>query len=171
MMSQNWRLLVLFLIIPALSGAHPLHLSFTNLEYKEGRSAWELTVKVFTDDFQNSLELATNFNGSIPKSSKSADLGRIILQWLGPSLSIQFDDREIAPSAWKFEGLKIQKDAVIISLSFQSDPPLRSVKVRNTIHFELFADQKNLFIFTLGRFQSANHFKRNDPEKLISLAR
>ena len=162
---------MLFLLMPALSGAHPLHLSFTNLEYREGQSSWALTVKVFTDDFQNSLELATNYSGPIPKTSKSADLGRVILQWLGGDLSIQFDDKEIDPSVWRFEGLKTQKDAVIISLSFRADPPVRSVKVRNTIHFELFADQKNLFIFTLGRFQSAYHFKKSDPEKLISLTR
>lgn len=168
-MRQKWSFLVFLLMIPTLLVAHPLHLSFTNLEFNEAQLEWELTVKVFTDDFQNSLEQTIQYSNPLPKTSRSADFGKVMLQWLGEALSIQFDDRKIPATVWEFESLKTQKDAVLLTVTFKADPPATSLLVRNTILFELFTDQKNLFIFTMGPFQSANQFNKKEPETLIIL--
>jgi len=168
-MERKVRLMILLLLVACTASAHPLHLSFTNLEFRAGDSRWKITIKVFSDDFANSLNVATGFEGQFSKKSKSLEYKDIFKKWLTPLLTVSFDQKEIPVSDWTFEGLKIQEDATWLSFSFQAPVPVDEVRVKNTIHFDIFADQKNLFIFTMGRFQSAFQFRHKEAETVIRL--
>ncbi len=168
-MRRKLLLVCIVLLTACMAAGHPLHISFTNLEYQADKSRWEVTFKVFSDDFANSLKLSSGFEGEIPRKTKSLEFKDIIVNWLTPLFAVSFDDREILISGWIFEGLRIQEDATWLTFSFSAPLPVHGVKIRNTIHFDIFADQKNLFIFTMGRFQSAFQFRHKEAETLIRL--
>jgi hypothetical protein len=142
--------------------SHPLHLSFTNLEYKPALSRWELTIKIFSDDFQEAINLNRH---RTPEDLKK------LKEWLDKQVVIEFDDRLIPSDKWTLKEWKSKEEATWITFTFSSDLPVRQVKVLNSLLLELYADQKNLFIFTMGPLQSAHELTGKKREVLIPLTK
>jgi len=155
--------------VALLAHSHPLHLTFTNLEFKTQNSHWVLTLKVFSDDFATNLKMATGSEYIIDKKSKNSETEQILKQWLENRLRIWFDSKLIEFDTWKFDGIKVKEDASWLTYTFTAPLPVSEIKIRNTLLFDLYSDQKNLFIVSMGQFQSAHEFKNKDQETIIKL--
>lgn len=140
-----------------LAYSHPLHLTFTNLEFKTQNSHWLLTIKVFSDD------------AIIDKKTKNSETELILKKWFENRFRIWFDSKPVEFDTWKFEGIKVKDDASWLTYTFTAPLPVVEIKIRNTLLFDLHADQKNLFILTMGQFQSAHEFKNKDQETIFKL--
>lgn len=160
--------LILVFACSAVEG-HPLHLTFTNLEFNTKNSHWILTVKAFSDDFASDLKLVAGTGAVIDNKMKTSEIEQILKKWLEPGLRIWFDSRQIDFGAWKFDGIRVKDDATWLTYIITAPLPLSEIKIRNTLLFDLYADQKNLFILTMGQFQSAHEFKNKDQETVIML--
>jgi hypothetical protein len=155
--------------IGLLAYSHPLHLTFTNLEFKTQNNRWVLTIKVFSDDFATNLKMATGTETIIDKTSKSRETEEILKMWLEKRLQISFDSKPVDFNTWKFDGVKVKEDATWLTYTFTAPLPGSEIKIRNTILFDLYSDQKNLFVVVMGQFQSAHEFKNKDQETVIKL--
>lgn len=156
-------LLLVCLLFISLSGwSHPLHLSFTNLEYKKAFSRWELTIKIFSDDFESASSLNPDRSPATLKHLRT---------WLDKQLVIEFDNRIISSEFWKLKEWKTKEDATWITYTFTNDLPVKQVKVMNSLLLDLYADQKNLFIFTMGPIQSSHELTEKKRTALISLTK
>ncbi|MFH0761214.1 MAG: DUF6702 family protein [Bacteroidota bacterium] len=161
-MKVKCMLLVGLLGIGLTGWSHPLHLSFTNLEYKRALSRWELTVKIFSDDFESAISLN---HDRMPASLKQ------LKGWLGKQLVIEFDDRSVSSDQWNLKEWKTRDDATWITFTFTTALPIQQVKVENSLLLDLYADQKNLFIFTMGPFQSSHELTGKKRIALILLTK
>jgi len=130
-MKVKGLILICMLLMAGGFWSHPLHLSFTNLEYKTGASRWELTVKIFSD--------------------------------------VWFDEREIPAGTWTLKGWKNKEAAVWMTFTFQEAMPVNQVRITNRLLLDLYPDQKNLFIFTMGQIQSSHEFNGKRTEAVITL--
>lgn len=152
-----------------LAYSHPLHLTFTNLEFKTQNSHWLLTIKVFSDDFASDLKMANGSDAIIDKKTKNSETELILKKWLENRFRIWFDSKPVEFDTWKFEGFKVKDDASWLTYTFTAPLPVVEIKIRNALLFDLHADQKNLFILTMGQFQSAHEFKNKDQETIFKL--
>lgn len=152
-----------------LAYSHPLHLTFTNLEFKTQNGRWALTIKVFSDDFATNIKMATGYETIIDKKSKSSETEQTLQKWLENRLQIWFDSKLIEFDTWKFDGIRVKEDASWLTYTFTAPLPVSEIKIKNTLLFDLYSDQKNLFIFSMGQFQSAHEFKNKDQETIIKL--
>jgi hypothetical protein len=148
---------------------HPLHLTFTNLEYKTQNNRWVLTVKVFTDDFASGVRMDTGMEMAAGKKSKTAATDEILKKWLNGRFKIWFDSKPVETENWKFEGIEIKEDASWITYTIMAPMPTREIKIRNTLLLDQYPDQKNLFVLVMGQIQSAHEFKNKDQETIIKL--
>lgn len=156
------------LLLVALAGftlsgwSHPLHLSFSNLEYKKALARWELTIKIFSDDFESAVGLHPDRSPATLAQLKG---------WLDKQIMIEFDSRSIPSDQWNLKEWKTRDDATWITFTFTTDLPERNVKVSNSILLDLYADQKNLFIFTMGAVQSSHELNQKNRIALIPLTK
>ena len=167
-MRLKYVLAGVLVFIGLVAYGHPLHLTFTNLEFNNQNSHWELTIKVFSDDFATNLKMATGSEAIIDKKAKSGETDQILKKWLENRFGIWFDSKPIEFDTWKFGGIKVKEDASWLTYSFTAPFPVNEIKIRNVLLFDLHADQKNLFILTMGRFQFAHEFKNKDQETIIT---
>lgn len=149
--------------------SHPLHLTFTNLEFKTQNSHWVLTIKVFSDDFAANLMTTTGTESMAGKNSKSDDVNQILKKWLENRLVIWFDSKLIEFDTWEFDGIRVKDDASWLTFTFTAPLPVSEIKVRNALLLDLYSDQKNLFVLSMGQFQSAQEFKNKNQETIIKL--
>lgn len=148
---------------------HPLHLTFTNLEFNTENNRWVLTIKIFSDDFSTNLKAATGLDlGDGVKAGKN-ESAKTLQKWLGNRFMIWFDARPLDIETWKFEGMKVKDDATWITYTITAPLPVTEVRVRNSLLMDLYSDQKNLFIFVMGQTESAHEFKNKDQETTIKL--
>jgi hypothetical protein len=159
-----------FLIgVGLLAQGHPLHLTFSTLDYKTKYNRWELTIKVFSDDFATNLAMAAGSGYVAIEKAKGSEVERILRIWLETRFQIWFDSNQIDFNSWKFEGIVVKDDASWLTYTFKAPLPISEIKIKNSILLDLYQDQKNLFIFTMGQFQSAFEFKNKNQETSIKL--
>ncbi len=158
---------LIFIAINAYS--HPLHLSFTNLEFNTANNRWLLTIKVFTDDFSSNLKTSTEREPIMGIKTKSDQTENLLKLWLSTRFQIWFDTRPVEISIWKLDAIKVRDDATWFTFTFSSPLPVSEIKIHNSILLDLYPDQKNLFVLVLGQTQSAYEFKNKDQETIIKL--
>lgn len=149
--------------------SHPLHLSFTNLEFNTKTSRWQLTIKVFTDDFSSNLKTSTGQEAVIGTKDKSYETEKLLKLWLDKKFLIWFDTRPVEMTNWKLDGIKVKDDATWLTFLISAPLPVSEIRIRNSILLDLYSDQKNLFILVMGQTQSAFEFKNKDQETVIKL--
>ena len=143
--------------------SHPLHMSFTNIEYNESTQGWDLSVKLFHDDFGDELKRLYNLE-SILEDSVSQIESDVYGKYLSDVFSLKFDDVDIDIDNWTFEGKKLNHEAIWLNYSFYHDELPEKIRIKNKLMFGLFQDQKNLLIFTYKGKQKAYQFRHNKPE-------
>lgn len=151
------------------AAGHPLHLTFTNLEYNARKNNWTLTIKVFSDDFATNLKMATGAEPITGRNSGNGQTEQLLKKWLETRLLIWFDSRPVLSETWKFTGITVREDASWLNFTFSAGMPSSEIKIRNSLLMDLYGDQKNLFILTMEHFQSAHQFKIKDQETVIKL--
>lgn len=172
-MPMRLKCLVLIALLAGtrMAGGHPLHLTFTNIDVNTATGKWQVIIKVFSDDFANSLKLATGYDGEISPGTRQKEINPVLVKWLQPVFSIWLDNREVTVAGWNFTGFRIQEDATWINFTFNAALPVSEIRIKNTIHFDLFPDQKNLLIFTMGTNQFAAEFRGKEPETVFRLTK
>ena len=155
--------------------SHPLHMSFTNIEYVDSLQRWEMSVKLFKDDFGDELlrmygfdfaehsaeDFAEDFAEDI---ADSTDYEKVFRKYLNRNLILKFDDERIETNSWVYQGSKINFEAVWLKFYFSTDKMPKNIRIKNELMFGLFNDQKNLLIFTHRGKQKAFQFKRKKPD-------
>ena len=168
-MKVKGLILICMISTAGAAWSHPLHLSFTNLEYKTRAARWELTVKIFSDDFADALRLGHVQEIDTNSEPVSPEVISRLTDWVGSQLKVWFDGREIPPERWTLKGWKNKEAAVWMTFIFQEAMPVTQVRITNRLLLELYPDQKNLFIFTMGQIQSSHEFNGKKREASISL--
>ena len=168
-MRLKYPVAVVLACVSLLSYSHPLHLTFTNLEFKTQNSHWELTIKIFSDDFATNLKMATGCETMSGNKSRNSETERILQKWLENRLQIWFDSKPVEIGTWKFEGIRVKEDASWLTYTFTAPVPSKEIRIRDTLLLDLYSDQKNLFILAMGQIQSAHEFKNKDQETVIKL--
>jgi len=78
-MRLKYLLTGVLLCVGWMAFSHPLHLTFTNLEFNTQKSRWVITLKVFSDDFASNLKMATGKDLGPEKSRKNSETEKILL--------------------------------------------------------------------------------------------
>ena len=73
---------------------HPIHVSMTNIEYSQSRKEYEITVKVFSDDFQKNIKALYNIDLNLGEENELANSPQIITKYFNKALNISFDGKK-----------------------------------------------------------------------------
>lgn len=150
------------------SMVHPLHVSFTNLEFNEEDQEWELTVKLFKDDFALDLKNMYDYNILIEEDEKEGE-AEYFRKYLEDCLEIGYNNEPMKAKEWKYEGKKVNFEAVWLNYRFNYNKEISSVRILNRLMFGLYDDQKNLLIFSYKGEQKAYQFRYKDAEIMFTL--
>ncbi len=142
---------------------HPVHVSVTNIDYNSKKKSFDISIKLFADDFKKILDLKfdKNVNFENKKSNKYIDI------YIKKNLKLIFNDNDINQKKNKFKGKKYKKNENVIWLyySYKYTKNYKKIKIINTLMNDLYRDQKNLFIFTYKNIQKAIKFDKSKTEE------
>ena len=160
--------LVAFILMFPLAGAapalHAYHSTITELRYNAAKKQLELSVKVFTDDFEKALSQGqpTHVNlteaGPRPLVLASAYLGR----------TLQVSTTAGVPLQLQVLGMQAENDGYWFYCKVPLPGPVSGVKLRQAALLDAFSDQMNIVnIEANGQKQSAL-FRTGHEQEVLS---
>ena len=143
---------------------HPVHFSVVNMEYNNKTQEFDISFKLFFDDFEKIINHNYNVVLNLGKENQLPDCNKYIDRYIKKNFIILFDKKN-AGKKMQQERFEIKQDekSIWIYYHLKFKKP-RKVIIRNTLMNDLYSDQKNLFIFTIDKFQEAKKFKKSDTD-------
>ncbi len=151
-------LVISILIFSTNSVKHPVHVSVTSAEYFSESEKFEISIRLFTDDFEKILLQTYKTQLQLGTKPEHPQTNVFIRKYITKHLAF-FNAGKPLPS--NFELLKKEFDneenTITIYLKFKSKST-KNIVVKNSLMTDLYSDQQNLFIFTVGTQQLAEKF-------------
>jgi hypothetical protein len=103
-------------------------------------------IRIFKDDLERALGPMVGADALTLSPGSEADA--LVLAYLGKHLEIRVEDRVLAPRLLESGQDELDREPVWwVVVQYEAASTLESFSVRNTLLFEVFGDQRNIFKF------------------------
>jgi hypothetical protein len=144
------------------SWLHPVHVSVTNLDLDPVRGKVELSVKVFSDDFQDLILHKYGVQLNIVEQEEPGDRITAVNQYMQEALQLVFNGKEEADL--KFVESRLNEEAIWLFYQYEHPGRIRKVDIVNRVMLEKFTDQTNLMIVTYNNKQNGYRLDNKTTE-------
>jgi hypothetical protein len=146
---------------------HPVHVSILNAEYTTKGKSIDLSFKVFTSD----LELAIYHNYAaalnLGKPNENPDASKFIDKYLSGAFSLTINNNNQPKLVYTRKA--INEDAIWLYYHVPINDKVKSLKIRNLVLLDIYADQTNLLILAIDGKEKGYRFTINQPEETINI--
>ncbi|SOD88201.1 DUF6702 family protein [Spirosoma fluviale] len=159
----------LVLLVGLLSGStfvHEFHASVTQMQYDPKEHVFEISVRLFTDDFEKALAEATRAKVNLSGKTKH-DL--IIEKYIESHFVYTSPQKQVKPI--KYVGYEVEADAHWIYLEMPYSEPFRGGLLKQNALMEVFDDQVNMVNVQYQSQKKTFVFRKNQATQDISFDR
>ena len=120
---------------------HPYYVSTMEIDYRPDRSALQMTIRVFTDDWQLMLNTVYDQSLRLDPDNDTAQMLTHSDDYLQQHLQIILNNSEVKPI---FLGREYQDDQIVFFVEVAEVIELKTLAVSNSILFEILDGQQNI---------------------------
>lgn len=155
------------LIILSLSAftTHKYYVSLTEIQHNKKENLVEITLRVFTDDLELSLNNQFNKTFLIGNNQELEQTNTYLIAYLKSKFHIKINGNFYE---YQFIGKEIENDITFIYLEIKKIKKIKSIDITNTIFFETFENQQHIIKIKTAEkhknlilFKDKNHIKIN----------
>jgi len=120
---------------------HPYYVSTMEIDYRPDRSALQITIRVFTDDWQ--LMLNTDYDQDL-RLDPDSDAAQTVIHssdYLQKEIELKLNHNKVQPV---FLGREYQDDQIVFYLEIKDVAEVKTLTVSNSILFEVLDGQQNI---------------------------
>jgi len=165
---MGWALFSLYL--HTFSVLHDFHYSRTDVVYAEESRTWQVTMRVFTDDFEAALERRVPSGGPmrLGDARERPDAAAVAAVWASETFVLQAGGKRI-PVHWV--GMDVAHDLTYIFLETKPGAAAKAkeLRIRNAAFFDQFTDQINEVNVRFGTATTKRALDRSQPEDAFPL--
>lgn len=130
------------LIFGFLLSFHPIHLSITEIELNEKSKALQMTMRIFLDDLELSIQRDLNeeeFDLLEPGEGRTTD--QLVKEYLADRVKVKVDKKVMKLN---YLGNEIEGPAMICYIEIENVKKFTTIEVTNKVILETHDDQSNL---------------------------
>ena len=165
------RLSICFLLLISISSwanskgneFHPFHTSVTECVYNEKEKIWELSIRLFQDDFEQAL---TEFQGKKFQFQFAPSPDALLESYIRKHVGVLVNQKLQTP--YRFIGWETQVDVIWIYLEIPTSNDLSGVYFQQSVLADIFSDQTNLFHLAKKDLKKSFLFQKNQLVQLVS---
>ena len=120
---------------------HPYYVSTMEIDYRPNRSALQITIRVFTDDWQLMINTVYDQDLRLDPDSDAAQTVIHSSDYLQKEIELKLNDTEVQPV---FLGRDYQNDQIVFYLEVKDVAELKTLAFSNSILFEVLEGQQNI---------------------------
>lgn len=138
---------------------HPFYVSVTELEQNEKDNIMEVSIRIFTDDFENTLKMSHPGKIDLLHPTDKNMTDKLIKDYIVNHLKISFDGK---PQILQYVGYEQNEEAVECYFQINQPKIANKVTVSNNALFEYKSEQINIVHVTVkGKRKSSQLVKNN----------
>ena len=146
------RWMGLIVLLACSSWFHPVHVSVTNVDLDPVGGKVELSVKIFSDDFQDLILHKYGVQLNIVEQEDPGDGISAVNRYIQEALQLVFNGKETADL--QFVESKLNEEAIWLFYRYEHPGRIRKVDIVNRVMLEKFNDQTNLMIVSFNERQN-----------------
>jgi hypothetical protein len=153
-----------FILLSAFT--HPFHTSLTEVRYDQKARAFEVSIRLFTDDLEAAL---TRENGGKPVRFSEGKQDRLIEKYVRRQFIVADSQRKPKPIV--YIGYEPEAEAQWVYLEIPNEQPdgFRDVVMKQAILMDVFDDQVNLVNLQSNQQKKTLVFRNNQSVQAVSL--
>lgn len=160
----------MLILAGCLSGSRPLllhdfHTSLTQMQYNAKEKMFEISIRIFTDDFETALTQENNGQKVRLTANDNNDL--LIEKYLRKHFAVTTPQKQRKP--FQYLGHEPEGEANWVYLEMPYAEPFRGGTVQYDVLMDLFADQVNLLNLDYEGQKKTVMFRKNQPTQEIAL--
>jgi len=167
-MMFKWLLLPLFtlsLSATAYEKPHPFYVSVTEVNHNAGEKTLEISIKVFAEDIEQTIEKMAGSALDIHAEKDKAAFDKFLPQYFGRNLAINVDGKPVKLS---YVGFETEKESTYCYFQVDGVNTLKKLDLSNSILYDFNDTQINIMHITVG--SSRKSLKVSYPEKAASFS-
>lgn len=164
---KPYLLILLFLPLLAFK-LHKEYYSLTNIQYDEASKSFQITSRVFADDFDLALSQYFEQNLEIGTAREVKNTDELIEKYLIKHFQIELNDSNYT---YKFLGKETEKDVIYLYMEIKDTPDsIESIKIKNTILQTAFPEQENIHKIRYKGFYKSLILTKENPSGLLNFS-
>ena len=159
-------LFILLLPLFAFTIAHKFYLSVTNINYSEKDKALQITLRIFTDDFESVLKERYGIATYLATTDETAIADEYIGKYLRVKFILKINGESVK---YAFIGKEYKDDIMICYLEIPNVylTKTKTIEIQNEILTDMYDEQQNIVHFKLnGKKKSFILIKENNKGML-----
>ena len=154
-----------FLAIPLFSFTmHKYYISLTQVNYIQEEKSLQITTRIFIDDLEFAIQKETNQNLELNTSIESKNSDDIITNYISERFKIKINDTFYT---FKYLGKEYEEDLIYCYLEVQNIDEINSIKISNTVLFEVFNEQQNIVKLNINNSNKTFYFTKKNNKGLL----
>ncbi len=177
---MNGLTFILFVVFGTLSSGngdfeeksanfHPVHVSFTSVEYNTDKKQFNILFKIFADDFDRIIDKKYNVFLNLENGHKPDGYDKIVSKYILEHFKIVVDNKDYTVSRLKFTHLELKEKAIWLHYIYKYKGDSVHFELWNSLMTDLYYDQTNLLIFNYHSFQKAIRFTNDKTKEVLSI--
>lgn len=143
----------------AISFAHPLFISVTEIEHNQKEKTVEISCKIFTDDFEKTLRKNTREKVDLLNPALKNQMEKMVNSYIQNHLIVQIDSRKVE---MKFLGYEQQDEGITSYFQVDNISTIKKIKVFNNLLYEFNVQQMGIIHAIVNRNRKSS--KLANPE-------
>lgn len=145
---------------------HPFYVGITEVYYNKNSKSLEITLKLFTDDFENALSKHSGRNILLNCDEAIQKYAPLLESYINEKLGIRLAGQK---AQLIYLGSEVDDEAIWNYLEVKNIGGLSEIIIRNEIFFEIFENQMHLVHFNVAGKKKSYQLNRRKPEATYSL--
>jgi len=147
-MSSKQKYLIFFLIPLFAFTMHKYYLSLTKIEYKEDEKLLQVTMRIFIDDLEHTLNSTYDKNFELALPNESANIDTLINKYISTKFNVKINDLK---KTYIYLGKEYENDVVYLYIELKNIDQINSIEIKNNMLMEMFPEQKNIIKLNINK--------------------
>lgn len=135
--------------------SHPLYVSIIEIDHNAKTKELEVSIRIFTDDFENTLKKYSAAHIDLTHPSNKALMDKLVSDYLQKHLQIKIDNKA---TAMRYLGFEVQQESVWSFFEIPNVPSVKKMDITTNVLYDYQDKQMNII-----------HAKVNDVERSYKL--
>jgi len=139
--AKRLTFLILFIIGFQVFGSHPFYVSICEVDYKSETKSLEISLRIFTDDLESTLQDWGTEKPFLGESNEIAQADSLLKKYILQVLNIEIDNKK---QILNYLGKEVEQELTWIYLEAQNIPDFEQITISNRLLLQSFPNQTNL---------------------------
>jgi Domain of unknown function (DUF6702) len=136
-----------WLMIAVLNVIHPFHVSTTEINHNASDKTFEISCKVFTDDFESVLTKQYHTKADLSAITMKAAMDTLVKKYINSHLAVNADGKTLG---MKYLGFEKENEAIYAYLQVDNISTVKKIVITNSILYDLYDDQISIIHVIVG---------------------